>query len=117
MLGPQVLKKADPRNTRQVLAGVGMATLIPMIPRTVIAKFVIDTEIDHPLDLPRALPLGTMAGLAGQKFAPGHAPGPLGVPHPVPGLRRGDRPTDYRPTAPPEALHCHSSLVVATVAT
>ena len=112
--GAQVLKKADPRNTRQVLAGVGTATLILMTRRTVIAKFAMDTEIDYPLDLPRALPQETMAGLAGQKFAPGHAPGPLGVLHLVPGLRRGGRPTDYRLTAPPEAPHCHCSLVAAT---
>lgn len=56
MLGTQELKKADPRNTRQALAGVGTATLLPMTRRTVIAKFVTDTEIDHPLDLLRALP-------------------------------------------------------------
>lgn len=53
-----VLQKADPRNTRQALAGVGTATLIPMTRRTVITKFVTDTEIeiDQPLDLLRALP-------------------------------------------------------------
>jgi hypothetical protein len=56
MLGPQVLKKADTRKTRQALAGVGTATLILMTRRTIIAKFVTDTEIDHPLDLLRALP-------------------------------------------------------------
>jgi hypothetical protein len=56
MLGTQVLKKADPKNTRQALAGVGTATLLPMTRRTVIAKLVTDTEIDHPLDLLRALP-------------------------------------------------------------
>lgn len=114
MLGLQVLKKADPRNTHQALAGVGTATPMLMTRRTIIAKFVTDTEIDHPPDLLRVLLLGTMAALAGQKFAPGHALGPLGVLHPVPGLRRGDRLTDYRPTAPPEALHCHCSLVAAT---
>ena len=56
MPGTQVLNKADPRNTRQALAGVGMAMLLPMTRRTIIAKFVTDTEIDHPLDLLRALP-------------------------------------------------------------
>jgi hypothetical protein len=56
MLGPQVLKVPDPRNTRLVLAGVGMAMLIPMMHRTVITKFVKDFGIDHPLDLLRDLP-------------------------------------------------------------
>jgi len=114
MVGSQVLKKAGPRKTRQLLAGVGTVTLIPMNRRTVIATFVTDAGIDHILDLRRALLSGTTAGLAGRKFALGHAPGPLRVLRPAPDLRRGSRPTDYRPTAPPEALHRHFLLVVAT---
>lgn len=113
MIEPQVLKKGVPRNTPQALA-VGTATLIPMTRRTVIAKFVTDTEIDNLLVLLRALLSRTMGGLAGQKFALGHAPGPLGVLRPVPGRHRGDRLTDYRLTAPPEALHRRCSLVAAT---
>ena len=56
MPGPQLLNKADPRNTRQALAGSGTATLIPMTRRTVIVKFSTDIKINHPLDLLGALP-------------------------------------------------------------
>lgn len=84
-----------------------------MTRRTVIAKFVTDTEFDNLLGLLRALLSRTMGGPAGQKFALGHAPGPLGVFHPVPGRRRGDRLTDYCLTTPPEALHRRCSLVAA----
>src|SRR5713226_3277620 len=92
MLGRKVLKKADLRNMCQALAGAGMATVMPMTRHTVIANFVTDTEIiDRLLDLLRALLPGSMAGLAGLKFAPGHAPGQLGVLRLVPGPRRGDR--------------------------
>jgi hypothetical protein len=112
MVHPQVLKKAGPKKTRQPLAGVGMVTLILMNRRTVIATFVTDAGIDHLLDLRKALLLGT--GLAGRKFALGHAPGPLRVLRPAPGLRRGGRLTDYRPTVPPEALHRRCLLVAAT---
>jgi hypothetical protein len=113
MVGSQISKKAGPRKTRQLLGGVGTGTLIPKNRCTVLATFVTDAGIDHILDLRRALLSGTMAGSAGRKSALGHAPGPLRVLRPAPDLRRGNRPTDCRPTAP-EALHRHFSLVVAT---
>lgn len=113
MVGSQLSKKAGPRKTRQLLAGVGTGTLIPKNRCTALATFVTDAGIDHILDLRRARLSETMAGLAGRKFALDHAPGPLRVLRPAPDLRRGSKPTDYRPTAP-EALHRHFSLVVAT---
>ena len=110
----QVLKTAGQRKTRQPLTGLGMVTLIPINRHTVIATFVTDAGIDHLLGLRRVLLSGTMAVLAGRKSALGHVPGPLRVPRPAPGLRRGGRLTDYHRTAPPEAPHRHCLLVAVT---
>lgn len=108
------LKTADQRKTRQSLAGLGTVTLTPMKRHTAIATFVTDAGIDHLLGLRRVHLSGTVVVLAGRKSALGHVPGPLRVPRPAPGLRRGGRLTDYHRTAPLEAPHRHCLLVAAT---